>query len=260
VAIPGVQISSKVRARGTLCSYTAHPVWAKRTPPVSITQFASMLSMDQSLTSIECVAELVKKPLISLTSSDLGTEPEAVEQRLLRWFDLANVWNAVLLIDEADVFLERRSSSDLRRNNLVVIFLRTLEYYRGILFLTTNRVGTFDEAFLSRIDVAVYFPPLSSESRVRLWSTFISKLENERRGEIRVGTDFKSYIRNDRDLLNLQLNGREIRSSAFYPIMHYLASCPSFLHALPSLVPLSPSRPHIPHPDNTDPVQASKQQ
>jgi SpoVK/Ycf46/Vps4 family AAA+-type ATPase len=181
--------------------------------------------MDQSLTSIECVAELVKKPLISLTSSDLGTEPEAVEQRLLRWFDLANVWNAVLLIDEADVFLERRSSSDLRRNNLVVIFLRTLEYYRGILFLTTNRVGTFDEAFLSRIDVAVYFPPLSSESRVRLWSTFISKLENERRGEIRVGTDFKSYIRNDRDLLNLQLNGRD---------------------ALPCLMPFFPSRPSFP--------------
>jgi SpoVK/Ycf46/Vps4 family AAA+-type ATPase len=192
----------------------AHPVWAKRTPPVSITQFASMLSMDESLTPIECVAEGVKKPLISLTSSDLGTEPDAVEQRLLRWFDLANVWNAVLLIDEADVFLERRSHSDLRRNNLVVIFLRTLEYYRGILFLTTNRVGMFDEAFLSRIDVAIYFPALRYESRLRLWSIFIQKLEMERRSEIRVEADVKYYIENDEDLLRLHLNGREIRSGA----------------------------------------------
>ena len=48
-------------------------------------------------------------------------------------------WEAVLLLDEADVFLEARSTHDLERNKLVSIFLRVLEYYEGILFLTTNR-------------------------------------------------------------------------------------------------------------------------
>lgn len=51
----------------------------------------------------------------------------------------AHGWGAVLLLDEADVYLERRSINDLMRNSLVSIFLRLLEYFQGILFLTTNR-------------------------------------------------------------------------------------------------------------------------
>jgi hypothetical protein len=41
-----------------------------------------------------------------------------------------------------------------------VVFLRVLEYYAGILFLTTNRVGVIDEAFRSRIHISLYYPPL----------------------------------------------------------------------------------------------------
>ncbi|KAK2018524.1 hypothetical protein LZ32DRAFT_599456 [Colletotrichum eremochloae] len=48
-------------------------------------------------------------------------------------------WNAVLLIGEADVFLERPSLNNMERNGLVSIFLRALEDYSGILFMTTNR-------------------------------------------------------------------------------------------------------------------------
>lgn len=53
---------------------------------------------------------------------------------------------SVVLFDESDVFLEERSQADLRRNALVSIFLRTLEYYDGILVLTSNR-GRFLAAF-----------------------------------------------------------------------------------------------------------------
>lgn len=42
-----------------------------------------------------------------------------MEKRLLKWFQLAEKWGAVMLIDEADVFLERRSTNDLKRNSLV---------------------------------------------------------------------------------------------------------------------------------------------
>lgn len=48
----------------------------------------------------------------------------------------------VVLLDEADVFLEERDMKDLKRNALVSVFLRALEYYDGILMLTSNRVGT----------------------------------------------------------------------------------------------------------------------
>ena len=46
-----------------------------------------------------------------------------------------------LLLDEADVFLQRRAELTLERNRLVAVFLRKLEYYDGVLFLTANLVG-----------------------------------------------------------------------------------------------------------------------
>lgn len=192
------------------------PVWARLTQLVSPPSYPHKIVT--KLGHAECVAEEVRRPLISLTSADIGTEPGPVEEKLLYWFELAKAWGAILLLDEADVFLERRSTMDLVRNNLVAIFLRTLEYYQGILFLTTNRVGTFDEAFLSRIDVPINFPPLNHESRVSLWSTFIRKLERERQNKIRVEVDVKYYIKKDEDLLSLQWNGREIRSGMSFHV------------------------------------------
>jgi hypothetical protein len=54
-----------------------------------------------------------------LTSSDIGTSPERVEEILMQQFKTASSWGAVLLIDEADIFMERRSTNDLNRNSLV---------------------------------------------------------------------------------------------------------------------------------------------
>lgn len=79
--------------------------------------------------------------------------------------EMSTKWNAVLLLDEADVFLEARSSNDLERNKLVSNFLRVLEYNAGVLFLTTNRVTNIDAAFQSRIHVSIEYPELSLSSR-----------------------------------------------------------------------------------------------
>ncbi|KAK7019025.1 AAA family ATPase [Favolaschia claudopus] len=86
-------------------------------------------------------------PCMLVSSGDLGTSASHLERELTRILDLAHTWRAVLLIDEADVFLEKRTLTDVHRNALVSVFLRLLEYYEGILFLTTNRVNTFDGAF-----------------------------------------------------------------------------------------------------------------
>ena len=58
---------------------------------------------------------------------------------------------------------------------MVAVFLRHVEYYRGILFLTTNRITTFDEAFLSRIHVALHFSELPRDARARIWRAFLKK-------------------------------------------------------------------------------------
>ena len=54
--------------------------------------------------------------------------------------------------------------------------LRHVEYYRGILFLTTNRITAFDEAFLSRIHVALHFQELTPAARKQVWSAFLRKV------------------------------------------------------------------------------------
>ncbi|KAJ5771684.1 P-loop containing nucleoside triphosphate hydrolase protein [Penicillium odoratum] len=93
-------------------------------------------------------------------NGDLGSNAEHVENALETNFALANRWGCILLLDEADVFLAKRSPQDFVRNGLVSVFLRVLEYYAGIFFLTTNRIGDFDEAFSSRIHISLHYPQL----------------------------------------------------------------------------------------------------
>lgn len=115
----------------------------------------------KSLTA-ECVAKATSKPLFTVGVADIGTDSKTVEDKLNKLFSLAAEWDAVLLIDEADVFMEQRGSTDstLERNALVSVLLRVLEYYEGILILTTNRVLSFDVAVQSRIHLAVMFHDL----------------------------------------------------------------------------------------------------
>ncbi|KAK8122717.1 P-loop containing nucleoside triphosphate hydrolase protein [Apiospora sp. TS-2023a] len=160
----------------------------------------------------ECIAAFTKRPLMILTASDIGTNPKEVERSLSSNFRLAKSWGAVILIDEADVFMERRSTADLERNSLVAGFLRALEYYEGILFLTTNRVGSFDDAFISRVHVQLYYPEFTEDERQQVWKTFMDKLERDRKGYMRLSYAAKEYIRESKKS-GLKWNGREIRNA-----------------------------------------------
>ncbi|KAI9742742.1 MAG: hypothetical protein M1818_003471 [Claussenomyces sp. TS43310] len=161
----------------------------------------------------ESVAEYTSRPLLSLTCGDIGTDEDEVEEALSNWFKLAEIWGAVMLIDEADVYLERREVNELKRNGLVSVFLRAMEYYRGILFLTTNRVGHFDPAFFSRIHVYIGYPPLNADGRRRIWLQFFQKLEAERGDEVTIKSAAKRYILSDDVLKDTEWNGREIRNA-----------------------------------------------
>lgn len=74
------------------------------------------------------------------SAGELGTDSRFLEHELQKILDICHTWGAILLLDEADVFLEKRNMQDIHRNALVSVFLRQLEYFQGILFLTTNRV------------------------------------------------------------------------------------------------------------------------
>jgi SpoVK/Ycf46/Vps4 family AAA+-type ATPase len=157
----------------------------------------------------ESVAELAEKPLYPVTCGDIGIEPDQVERYLESVLYLGNLWDCVVLLDEADVFLEERGIADLARNALVSVFLRVLEYYDGILILTSNRVGTFDEAFKSRISLALHYPNFTKSQRCRIWKNFLNRLKALKEPDI----DFDDIECNILQLANEELNGRQIRNA-----------------------------------------------
>ncbi|KAF2113908.1 P-loop containing nucleoside triphosphate hydrolase protein [Lophiotrema nucula] len=156
----------------------------------------------------ETVAEFAQRPLYRVTCGDIGTDPEGVEKYLESVLFIGTTWGCVVLLDEADVFLEERTKMDLQRNALVSVFLRVLEYYDGILILTTNRIGTFDEAFKSRVQLALHYPPLNEQGRWEVWRNFVQSLSEG-------GEDINiEEIREKLDILARQkLNGRQIRNT-----------------------------------------------
>ncbi|KAI9737349.1 MAG: hypothetical protein M1834_009503 [Cirrosporium novae-zelandiae] len=165
----------------------------------------------------ECVADANGKLLLPITCGDLGLDAEHVERELDEKFHLAQRWNCVLLLDEADVFLAERDRTDIKRNSLVSVFLRVLEYYTGILFLTTNRVGAFDEAFTSRIHISLYYPPLDRMQTMKIWAMNLDRLM-QRKGQ-RMIIDvpmIKQFAREQYEnggTKDSRWNGRQIRNA-----------------------------------------------
>lgn len=119
--------------------------------------------------------------------------------------------------------MEHRKVQDLERNSLVASFLRAMEYYKGILFLTTNRVGTFDEAFISRINLTIYYTPFSTKARREVWESFLRKLEKEKEEQMRIHSNTRDYVEESDELERLQWNGREIRNGMY--LAKVLARC-----------------------------------
>ncbi|KAJ6096977.1 hypothetical protein N7486_007723 [Penicillium sp. IBT 16267x] len=156
----------------------------------------------------EGIAELLRRPLYMVSAGELGTDSRSLEAELNKILDIAHSWGAVLLLDEADIFLEKRTIHDIHRNALVSIFLRLLEYFQGILFLTTNRVETFDDAFQSRIHVALRYGDLAPKAKRSIWKMFLERVRGIE------GVQTAEFSENDFDVLARHtLNGRQIKNS-----------------------------------------------
>ena len=86
-----------------------------------------------------------------------------------------------------------------------------MENRQSILFLTTNRVGAFEDAFISRIHISLYYPDFSEDDRKKVWRNFFDKLIKDRGDIIRIPIDTKDYT-NSAEVKALRWNGREIRN------------------------------------------------
>ncbi|KAK4097689.1 cation channel-like protein [Parathielavia hyrcaniae] len=156
----------------------------------------------------EGISELLKCPLYMASAGELGTDSRYLESELQKILDICHAWGAILLLDEADVFLEKRNMHDIHRNALVSIFLRQLEYFQGILFLTTNRVETFDDAFQSRIHIALRYDNLDHRAKKAIFKIFIERVRVLEKINLMPFTeeDYTALARHE-------LNGRQIKNT-----------------------------------------------
>ena len=147
----------------------------------------------------EVYAERTQRPLYVLEIGELGTNVAQVEENLHKVFTRVARWNAVLQFDECEIFLTQRGE-DLERSAIVGSFLRLLDYYRGILFLTTNRADVLDHAVRSRVMLKLEYPDLDLEARQVIWRTML---------------DMAGLELSEGDLAELaraEINGRQIRN------------------------------------------------
>lgn len=169
--------------------------------------------------TVECLARDLQRPLLALTVADIGTDQSTIEGKLSGWLDLAQRWDAVVLLDEADAYLERRNHDQLSRNALVTVFLRVLEYYPGIIFLTTNQPGYIDDAFISRFHLCVEYKPMDPKARTGVWRNFLHKHHKEQEAltetqpRTNIMPDIENYVTTNADVVEFCLNGRDIRNA-----------------------------------------------
>ncbi|OAX78447.1 hypothetical protein ACJ72_07246 [Emergomyces africanus] len=150
-------------------------------------------------TTAEALAASLSRPLFLIKIAALRGTSREMEQYLTQSFHLAERWNCILLVREADALLQPRTKTDHEGNTMTSIFLDVLEYFSGILIFTTNRVGTLDEAITSRIHLSLHYPRLDTTGTIKLWKLNLRRLKHN--------PNFKVH---ERDILELarEMHGR----------------------------------------------------
>lgn len=176
----------------------------------------------------EVYAEVVGRPLYRVHSGQLGVISNEVELNLDKILKRAQRWGAVMLIDEADVYIRQRAN-DMDHNAVVASFLRTLEYFHGLLFLTTNRVNDVDDAIASRCIATIVYEPPVPEDALRIWKVLAEQFE------IRLTDKLISNLVNHFDGISgrdikelLKLTAKWCRQKEVRPSLKVFKSCAQF--------------------------------
>jgi len=151
--IPRIVEALKARGHGTLCFYGA--------PGTGKTALA------------EHIAKAIGRPLIIKQASDLMSKYVGeTEQNMAAMFKEAEAEKAVLLLDEADSFLQdRRGAQRTYEVTEVNEMLQGMERFDGIFVCTTNLLDRLDQAALRRFTFKIKFMPLTGEQRERMFVT-----------------------------------------------------------------------------------------
>jgi SpoVK/Ycf46/Vps4 family AAA+-type ATPase len=151
--VPRVVEALKARGHGTLCFYGA--------PGTGKTALA------------EHIARSLDRPLLIKQASDLMSKfVGETEQNMAAMFREAEAEKAVLLLDEADSFLQdRRGAQRTYEVTEVNEMLQGMERFAGIFICTTNLMDRIDQAALRRFAFKLRFKPLTAAQREKMFVT-----------------------------------------------------------------------------------------
>ncbi|VBB18755.1 hypothetical protein YASMINEVIRUS_1287 [Yasminevirus sp. GU-2018] len=151
------------------------------------------------------IGEYYHKPVLDVNVGDLyGGNSSQFEEKITEQFDLAKRWSCIVLLDEADVLMRKRSVNDTINDNVTVaVFLKKIETHPGVLFLTANEITSIDKAFLSRMNLIVKYELPTENQRIMLCDSVMRQLgvNKEHRTQI-----LKHLCASN----NLYLSGRDI--------------------------------------------------
>jgi SpoVK/Ycf46/Vps4 family AAA+-type ATPase len=152
-AVPRIVEALKARGHGTLCFYGA--------PGTGKTALA------------EHIARSLEQPLLVKQASDLMSKfVGETEQNMAAMFREAEAEKAVLLLDEADSFLQdRRGAQRSYEVTEVNEMLQGMERFAGIFICTTNLMERIDQAALRRFAFKIRFKPLTALQREKMFVT-----------------------------------------------------------------------------------------
>ncbi|CAJ2512490.1 Uu.00g055050.m01.CDS01 [Anthostomella pinea] len=148
----------------------------------------------------EAISDAMKCPLYKVSAAELGTDPRGLEAELQKIMDICHGWGAIMLLDEVDAFLSGQIFRDA--------FLRTLEYFEGILFLTTNRIENLDSAILSRCFIPLRYNQPDRRERTDVFKTFIDRVRRVTKVDEDTFTEEALW-----QLGWHRINGRQIRNT-----------------------------------------------
>lgn len=116
----------------------------------------------------EVYAEVERRILYKVTATQIGITADQVALNMRTIYENAQRWDAIVLMDEADVYVRVRGD-DLEQTAIVAHLLQTLEYFAGVLIMTTNRRDAVDDAILSRCLAIIHFDKPTVEMAAAIW-------------------------------------------------------------------------------------------
>lgn len=152
----------------------------------------------------EAFSEYLHRPLYRVHCSQLGITPAELESNLHVVMSRALRWNAILLIDEADVYIRQRGN-DIVQNAIVGVILRTIEYFQGVLFLTCNRGELVDEAVASKVTAWLRYELPDAAQLESIWTILAAE-----HGMVLSAADVRTLCHGSKDLAGI--SGRTVKN------------------------------------------------